>query len=151
MKLLAALLLIGVTSAPALAGGPRVRDRGYRSQGGYAEQEKCFRKEYREEYVPGTMSSPGYVRSYKKRVRVPCESDRPQFIPQSTPHYHPRYEDPHPNMGRVDNNSCKEGTVAGGLLGGALGGVLSKKDNWIWAIPSGMVAGGMIGCQVDGG
>ena len=151
MKLLAALLLIGVTSAPAFAGGPRIRDRGYRSQGGYAEQEKCFRKEYREEYVPGTMSSPGYVRSYKKRVRVPCESDRPQFIPQSTPHYHPRYEDAHPNMGRVDNNSCKEGTVAGGLLGGALGGVLSKKENWIWAIPSGMVAGGMIGCQVDGG
>ena len=95
------------------------------------------------------MSSPGYVRSYKKRVRVPCE--RPQFMPQSTPHYHPRYEDAHPNMGRVDNNSCVEGTVAGGLLGGALGGVLSKKDNWIWAIPSGMVAGGMIGCQVDGG
>jgi hypothetical protein len=149
MKLLAALLLIGVTSAPAFAGGPRTRDSGYRSQGGYAEQEKCYRKEYREEYVPGTMSSPGYVRSYKKRVRVPCE--RPQFVPQSTPHHHPRYEDAHPNMGRVDNNSCVEGTVAGGLLGGALGGVLSKKDNWIWAIPSGMVAGGMIGCQVDGG
>ena len=146
MKLLAALLLIGATSAPALA-GPATG--GYRSRGGYAEQEKCFRKEYREEYVPGTMSSPGYVRSYKKRVRVPCE--RPQFMPQSTPHYHPRYEDAHPNMGRVDNNSCVEGTVAGGLLGGALGGVLSKKDNWIWAIPSGMVAGSMIGCQVDGG
>jgi hypothetical protein len=146
MKLLAALLLIGATSAPALA-GPATG--GYRSRGGYAEQERCFRKEYREEYVPGTMSSPGYVRSYKKRVRVPCE--RPQFVPQSTPHYHPRYEDAHPNMGNVDNNSCVEGTVAGGLLGGALGGVLSKKDNWIWAIPSGMVAGSMIGCQVDGG
>ena len=146
MKLLAALLLIGATSAPALA-GPATG--GYRSRGGYAEQEKCFRKEYREEYVPGTMSNPGYVRSYKKRVRVPCE--RPQFMPQSTPHYHPRYEDAHPNMGNVDNNSCVEGTVAGGLLGGALGGVLSKKDNWIWAIPSGMVAGSMIGCQVDGG
>ena len=146
MKLLAALLLIGVTSAPALA-GPATG--GYRSRGGYAEEEKCYRREYREEYVPGTSKNPGYVRSYKKRVRVPCE--RPQFMPQSTPHYHPRYEDAHPNMGRVDNNSCKEGTVAGGLLGGALGGVLSKKDNWIWAIPSGMVAGSMIGCQVDGG
>ena len=67
-------MLIGATSAPALAGGPRTRDNGYRYQGGYAEQEKCFRKEYREEYVPGTMSSPGYVRSYKKRVRVPCEN-----------------------------------------------------------------------------
>ena len=151
MKLLAALLLIGVTSAPAFAGGPRVRDRGYRSQGGYAEQEKCFRKEYREEYVPGTMNSPGYVRSYKKRVRVPCETSRPRYVPQSAPRTNYRYEDPHPNMGNVDNNSCVEGTVAGGLLGGALGGVLSKKDNWIWAIPSGMVAGSMIGCQVDGG
>ena len=144
MKLLAALLLIGVTSAPALAGGPRT---GYRSRGGYAEQEKCYKREYREEYIPGTMSNPGYVRRYNKKVRVPCE--RPQFIPQTAPHYH--YEEEHPNMGHVDNNSCKEGTVAGGLLGGALGGVLSKKDNWIWAIPTGIVAGSMIGCQVDGG
>ena len=146
MKLLAALLLIGATSAPALA-GPATGN--YRSRGGYAEQEKCFRREYREEYVPGTMNNPGYVRSYKKKVRVPCE--KPQFMPQSAPRSFPRHEDPHPNMGRVDNNSCVEGTVAGGLLGGALGGVLSKKDNWIWAIPSGMVAGSMIGCQVDGG
>ena len=123
MKLLAALLLIGATSAPALA-GPRTG--GYRSQGGYAEQEKCFRKEYREEYIPGTYEESWLcVRSYKKRVRVPCE--RPQFMPQSTPHSFPRYEDAHPNMGNVDNNSCVEGTVAGGLLGGALGGVLSKK------------------------
>ena len=143
MKLLAALLLIGATSAPAVA-GPAT---GYRSRGGYAEQEKCYRREYREEYIPGTMKNPGYVRRYNKKVRVPCE--RPQFIPQSTPHY--RYEEQYPNMGHIDNNSCKEGTVAGGLLGGALGGVLSKKDNWIWAIPSGMVAGSMIGCQVDGG
>ena len=93
------------------------------------------------------MKNPGYVRRYNKKVRVPCE--RPSFMPQSAPHYH--YEEQYPGVGRVDNNSCKEGTVAGGLLGGALGGVLSKKENWIWAIPSGMVAGGMIGCQVDGG
>ena len=147
MKLLAALLLIGVTSAPVFAGGPRVRDRGYRSQGGYAEQEKCFRREYREEYIPGTMKNPGYVRRYNKKVRVPCE--RPSFMPQSAPHYH--YEEQYPGVGRVDNNSCKEGTVAGGLLGGALGGVLSKKENWIWAIPTGIVGGAMVGCQVDGG
>ena len=146
MKLLAVLLLIGATSTPALAGGPATR---YRSRGGYAEQEKCYRKEYREEYIPGTMRNPGYVRTYKNKVRVPCE--RYQYMPQSTPRSFPRYEDPHPNMGRVDNNSCAEGTVAGGILGGALGGVLSKKENWIWAIPSGVVGGAMIGCQVDGG
>ena len=44
-------------------------------------------------------------------------------------------------MGNVDNNSCAEGTVAGGLLGGTFGGVLSTKDNWIWAIPTGIVSG----------
>ena len=94
------------------------------------------------------MSSPGYVRSYKNE----CEflvKDRSLCL--SLLLIITRYEEAHPNMGRVDNNSCKEGTVAGGLLGGALGGVLSKKENWIWAIPSGMVAGAMIGCQVDGG
>jgi len=149
MKLLAVLLLIGVTSSPALAGGPATR---YRSRSGYAEQEKCYRKEYREEYVPGTMSNPGYVRTYKKRVRVPCENyNGGIYMPQSTPHSFPRYEDSYPNMGRMDNNSCAEGTVAGGILGGALGGVLSKKENWIWAIPSGVVGGAMIGCQMDGG
>ena len=148
MKLLAALLLIGATSAPALA-GPAT---GYRSRGGYAEQEKCYRREYREEYIPGTMKNPGYVRRYNKKVRVPCENHNGGiYMPQSTPHSFPRYEDPHPNMGRVDNNSCAEGTVAGGLLGGALGGVLSKKENWIWAIPTGIVGGAMVGCQVDGG
>jgi len=143
MKLLAALLLIGVTSAPALA-GPATGS--YRSRGGYAEEEKCYRREYREEYVPGTMKNPGYVRSYKKKVRVPCE--QPSFMPRKHRHHH--YREAHPNVGRVDNNSCIEGTVAGGLLGGALGGVLSKKENWIWAIPTGMVGGAMVGCQIDG-
>jgi len=119
MKLLAALLLIGVTSAPALA-GPATGS--YRSRGGYAEEEKCYRKEYREEYVPGTMSSPGYVKSYKKRVRVACE--RPQFMPQSAPHYH--YQEAHPNMGNVDNNSCIEGSILGGIAGGGAGAALSR-------------------------
>ena len=31
-----------------------------------------------------------------------------------------------------------------------IGGVLSKKENWIWAIPTGIVGGAMVGCQVDG-
>ena len=144
MKLALATLLICVTSAPALAGGPRT---GYRSSGGYAEQEKCFRREYREEYVPGTMSSPGYVKSYKKRVRVPCE--RPRFMPQTTPHYH--YEEQHPNVGNVDNNSCIEGSILGGIAGGGLGAALSRQDGRLWAIPLGIVGGAMAGCQVDGG
>ena len=144
MKLALAALLIAASVMPAEAKPGR-----YSSSPGWAVEEKCYRKEYREEYVPGTSKNPGYVRTYKKKVRVACE--RPRFMPQSTPNRHYRHEDSHPNMGHVDNNSCVEGTVAGGLLGGALGGVLSKKENWIWAIPTGMVAGSMVGCQVDGG
>ena len=148
MKLLAALLLIGVTSAPAFAGGPRTRD-GYRYQGGYAEQEKCYRREYREEYVPGTMNNPGYVRRYNEQVRVACE--RPQYMPQSSPHSFPRYEDSYPQMGRHDDNSCIEGSVLGGILGGGAGAALSRGDGRWWAIPLGIVGGSMVGCQVDGG
>ena len=143
MKFLVALLLIGATSAPAFAGGPvfRRRDRVIRYE------ENCYKKV--ERYIPGYYDRHGnwrhgYVKQHTKKV--PCGG---YYVPKTTPHYH--YEEEHPNMGNVDNNSCVEGTVAGGLLGGALGGVLSKKDNWIWAIPSGMVAGSMIGCQVDGG
>jgi hypothetical protein len=142
MKLALAALVIAATAIPVEAKPGR-----YQSRSGWAEEEKCFRKEYREEYVPGTSKNPGYVKKYNKRVQVPCE--RPRFVPQTTPHYH--YEEQHPNVGRHDDNSCAEGTVAGGLLGGALGGVLSKKENWIWSIPTGIVGGAMVGCQVDGG
>ena len=54
MKFLASLLLIGATSAPVLA-GPAT---GYKSKGGFAREEKCFKTEYREEYVPGTAKNP---------------------------------------------------------------------------------------------
>ena len=72
-------------------------------------------------------------------------------MPQSSSDSFPRYEHSNSSVGNADNNSCIEGTVAGGLLGGAAGGVLAKKENWIWSIPTGIVGGAMIGCQVDGG
>ena len=142
MKLALAALLIAASAMPAEAKPGR-----YSSRPGYAEEEKCFRKEYREEYVPGTSKNPGYVRTYKKRVRVACE--RPRFMPQTTPHYH--YEEQHPNVGNVDNNSCIEGSILGGIAGGGLGAALSRKDGRLWAIPLGIVGGAMAGCQVDGG
>ena len=32
----------------------------------------CTRKEYREEYIPGTQSSPGYVKNYVVDIEIPC-------------------------------------------------------------------------------
>ena len=90
----------------------------------------CTRTEYREEYIPGTKSNPGYVRSYEVDVEIACGSAQSQ---------------------NTDFNDCSEGSVIGGLLGAGLAISSSRgKDRW-WAIPAGGTAGALIGCQVDGG
>ena len=38
-----------------------------------------------------------------------------------------------------------------GGLGGGLGAVLSRGEGRWWAIPTGVVTGAMLGCQIDGG
>ena len=149
MKIALAALVALSSVSPALAG---------EYQPGYSHERTCFKSEYREEYVPGTETDPGYVKSWKDTVEVPCED---------TPTYHREHN---PNVGRntrsvpmpsyrrhvtvyedVDTNDCSDGTVAGALLGGGLAGFGSRgKDRW-WAIPSGIIGGAMLGCAVDGG
>ena len=143
MKLSAAIAiaLIGVTSAPALAGGPRFRGRT-----NTYHEEFCYR--YKEQYIPGYYNKHGrYVGGYvkSKKEKVPCWSI-------NRPSYPDRYEDPAPNVGGgVDDNSCVEGAVLGGILGGGAGAAASRGDGRWWAIPLGIVGGSMLGCQVDGG
>ena len=48
-------------------------------------------------------------------------------------------------------NSCKEGSIAGGVIGAGIGAVTAKGKNKMWAVPAGGVAGALIGCQIDGG
>ena len=97
--------------------------------------------EYREEYVPGTFRKPGYIRTFKERVKVPCRNQARVTQPtyRSAPYQ------------RFDNNDCSDGTVMGGILGGGLATSISRgKDRW-WAIPAGIFGGSMLGCQFDGG
>ena len=144
MKIALAALVALSACTPAVAG---------ESQAGWSHERTCFKSEYREEYIPGTETDPGYVKSWKETVEVPCKDA-------------PTYTDPHPDVGRrssgtyrrhvtvyedVDTNDCSDGTVAGALLGGGLAGFGSRgKDRW-WAIPSGIIGGAMLGCAVDGG
>ena len=45
------------------------------SRSGYAHTQKCYRSEYREEYIPGTKKDPGYVRTFSELLEVPCQDD----------------------------------------------------------------------------
>ena len=112
-------------------------------QPGYSSSRTCYREEYREEYVPGTSNDPGYVRSWQETIEYPCRRSRVERTPENTTRTR-RYEE-------YDENDCSEGTIAGALLGGGLAGFGSRgKDRW-WAIPSGAIVGGIIGCDIDGG
>ena len=136
MKLSAALLST-LLLAPTVALAEHTYDPGGSSS------RKCFKSEYKEEYIPGTEDNPGYVRSSKETVEVACDPD--DVAEGKT------YQRTVTVYENVDTNDCSEGTVAGGLLGGGLAGFGSRgKDRW-WAIPAGIIGGSMVGCAMDGG
>ena len=138
MKVLLAAAIALSACTPALA-------HHSNSQSGYSESTTCYREEYREEYIPGTEDSPGYIKSWKDTIEYPCSRTRVERSPDNTTRTRTY------NEYEVDDNDCSEGTVAGALLGGGLAGFGSRgKDRW-WAIPSGAVIGGIIGCDIDGG
>ena len=148
MKLLTALALIGMTATPALAGGPATGSfHRHRGQTNIYTEEFCY--EYVEEYIPGYYNKHGqYVGGYVKtdKKSVPCQTTPPIHRHRPT-----IIEEEHPNTGNVDDNSCVEGSILGGILGGGAGAAMSRGDGCWWAIPLGVVGGSMIGCQVDGG
>ena len=51
----------------------------------------CTRTEYREEYVAGTKTNPGYVRSYEVDVVIPCTNES--------------------KAQEIDDNDCSEGSL----------------------------------------
>ena len=133
MKQLLTIPLLLAVSTPVMA-------RDY-VQGGGTQQTQCYENVYREEYVPGTRGNPGYVRRFNERVEVPCRDQgyRGGVVPE-------RYTN-----SNVDNNSCVEGSILGGIAGAALGGALSRDEGLFIGIPAGILGGALIGCQLDGG
>ena len=110
------------------------------SRSGYAHTQRCYRSEYREEYIPGSEDNPGYVKSWKETIEYPCNTPdrgtRRQVIER---------------VQEVDDNDCTDGKVAGAILGGGVGAALSRDEGRWWAIPLGVVTGSAIGCDIDGG
>ena len=133
MKIFLASLLL-LSSTPTLAG---------EQQAGYSNQRSCFKTEYREEYIPGTEDSPGYVRSWKETIEFPCERNRATITTPTRTVVERHYE--------VADNDCTDGKIAGGILGGGLAAAISRGEGRWWAIPLGAVVGSHIGCDAAGG
>ncbi len=132
MKLFLATLIVLGSATPSLSG---------EYQPGYSKSQTCTRNEYREEYIPGTKKSPGFVNSWTEVIEVPCDTK-----PSASVISRPMNQQPD-----LDTNDCSQGSLIGGLLGAGLATSGSRgKDRW-WAIPAGAVGGAMLGCQVDGG
>ena len=142
MKILIATLILG-SSLPVNA-YESIRDssnrEAYDSQNGYAYENKCFRYEYREQYIPGNSMFPGYVKSYSEKVSIPCNSDRNTFN-----HYHHKNEPKTSYVKYKPAPKCIGSTTLGGLIGGGIAASLSKSDAYGWSIPLGAVLGAGIG------
>ena len=142
MKTLIVSLLLG-TSLPIHAYesiGYRIYRPSYNSQKGYVYENKCFRYEYREKYIPGNLMSPGYVTTFNEKVSIPCNSHRNSFN-----HYHHKNEPKTSYVRYKPAPKCIGSTTLGGLIGGGIAASLSKSDAYGWSIPLGAVLGLGIG------
>ena len=137
----------GILGAILLSASPTFASQrpGYSPsyQEGYSETTTCFKEQYREEYVPGTKDSPGYIKSWTDTIEYPCKRTKVRRTPDNI-HRTRTYEE-------YDTNDCTDGKIAGALLGGGAAAAMSRGDGRWWAIPLGAVVGGTIGCDIDGG
>ena len=120
--------------------GDRSNREAYDSQKGYAYENKCFRYEYREEYIPGNSMSPGYVKSFNEKVSIPCDSHGKVFN-----HYNHKIRPQTSYVKYEPVPKCTGNTTLGGLIGGGIAASLSKSDAFSWSIPLGAVLGAGIG------
>ena len=140
--ILGAVLL---SASPVFAGQTRGYHPSYSNdyQEGYSETTTCYKEQYREEYVPGTAESPGYIKSWTDTIEYPCKRSRVERTPDNI-HRRRTYEE-------YDTNDCSDGKIAGALLGGGAAAAMSRGDGRWWAIPLGAVIGSKIGCDAAGG
>ena len=86
---------------------------------------KCKQTIYKEEYIQGDPSNPGYVKILEEDVWLPCQQVK--------------FSD----FNSKKNKKCKR--TLGSLIGGGIASAVATTDAYSWAIPLGIVLGGGIG------
>ena len=139
MKFQSQLLLLSIFLSPSIAFADQY-------QPGYTTQRTCYKNEYREEYVPGTKKSPGYVKSYTDTIEVPCTINSWNSVRSNNNRsHHKSYISDESLVSKTyttTKGTCSAGSAtAGGILGGGLAALLSKIDAYGWSVPLGAVLG----------
>jgi len=141
-KLVASAVLLVSVASPALAShrSPYVIDRySYMRDRDWAT---CTKEE-----VHVTLYSDGTsMKEFRRHPWRRCINKH-----RHGHHHHHSSVRPPQKQHQTDDNSCIEGSIIGGIAGGGLGAALSRGDGRWWAIPTGIVGGALVGCQVDGG
>ena len=106
---------------------------------GFSRTQTCLKTIYKEQYIPGTFRSQGYVKSWQETISVPCPSKA--IKPLELRHYRVRHNYPITRYKKQTETCSASKTTTGGLLGGGLAAALSQKDAYGWSIPLGAVLG----------
>lgn len=90
----------------------------------YSEGDTCFKRIYKEEYIPGNSLKPGYVQSWQEDIIISC----------------------HNKWAEIKNYSSRPKTkkgneTIGALAGSGIAASLSAVDAYGWSIPLGLVLG----------
>ena len=101
--------------------------------------------------TPGMMPVvPAPVAQQPAPAPAPVVQQPPVIVVQPAPA-------PAPVAAVPPENSCMEGTIAGGIIGGAGAAAANHyvgngdPINLLWQIPAGLLVGSMVGCAIDGG
>ena len=141
---LPSILLLIITTPNLKADDFQISNR---YQEGFLYSNKCFRNEYREQYIPGSFENPGYVKSWRETIEVPCYKisnlyKKNNYITTDGSHKYKSYERRLSQSGLKKRNTCKSSNkTIGGLIGGSTAAALSSKDAYAWTIPLGAVLG----------